>query len=120
MFTLATPASRRLAVSSRTRRHMSSVLEGDTGKIGTKIHHGLSTGLAVLTPLYMFTPDSMTDGTLSKMFGLLLTVNITAHSWIGLNYVCRDYVPKVRANFIILSTGDNGSADLLSSCWTHV
>ena len=95
MFTLATPASRRLAVSSRTRRHMSSVLEGDTGKIGTKIHHGLSTGLAVLTPLYMLTPDSMTDGTLSKAFGLLLTVNITAHSWIGLNYVCRDYVPKV-------------------------
>ena len=120
MFTLATLPSRRLAASSATRRNMSSVLEGDTGKIGTKIHHGLSTGLAVLTPLYMFTPDSMTDGTLSKMFGLLLTVNITAHSWIGLNYVCRDYVPKVRANFIILSTGDNGSADLLSSCWTHV
>lgn len=121
MFTLATPPfRRRLAASSATRRSMSSVLEGDTGKIGTKIHHGLSTGLAVLTPLYMFTPDSMTDGTLSKMFGLLLTVNITAHSWIGLNYVCRDYVPKVRVNSTILSTGDNGSADLLSSCWTHV
>lgn len=75
---------------------MSSVLEGDTGKIGTKIHHGLSTALAVFTPLYMLTPDSMTDGALSKTFGLLLSVNITAHSWIGLNYVCRDYVPKVR------------------------
>ena len=85
-------------MSSAARRHMSSVLEGDTGKVGTKMHHGLSTGLAVLAPVYMLTPDSITDGAVSKAFGVLLSVSIAAHSWIGLNYVCRDYVPKVRSS----------------------
>jgi len=92
MFALA-PTSRQLVAkaSPTTRRRMSSVLEGDTGAIGTRIHHAMTTGLAIFTPLYMLTPDSYTDGAISKTIGLLLSVNITAHSWIGLNYVCRDY-----------------------------
>lgn len=51
--------------------------------------------LAILTPLYFMVPDSMTDGTFNKTFGLLLSANITAHSWVGLNYVITDYVPKI-------------------------
>lgn len=30
-----------------------------------------------------------------KTIGMALAVNIAAHSWIGLNYVITDYVPKV-------------------------
>ena len=105
MFALA-PTSRRLvarAASPAARRRMSSALEGDTGALGTRIHHAMTTGLAFFTPLYMLTPDSYTDGALSKTFGLLLSVNISAHSWIGLNYVCRDYVPKVRRKYLVLT-----------------
>lgn len=89
--------SRRLVTQQQqrvTRRQM-SLLEGDVGTMGTRIHHGLNTGLTVLTPLYFLTPDSYTDGRLSKSFGLLLSTAIAAHSYIGLNYVCRDYVPKL-------------------------
>jgi CybS, succinate dehydrogenase cytochrome B small subunit len=75
-------------------RPMSS-LEGDAGTVGTRIYHGTTLGLTVLTPLYFLTPDSFTDGYISKSFGLLLSAGISAHSWIGLNYVCRDYVPKI-------------------------
>jgi len=96
MFGLATASRRLVSAAPVARRQMSSVLEGDTGKLGTRIHHAMTTGLAVLTPVYMLTPDSYTDGALSKAFGVLLSVSISAHSWIGLNYVCRDYVPKVR------------------------
>jgi succinate dehydrogenase hydrophobic anchor subunit len=37
----------------------------------------------------------MTDGLVDKAVGLLLTAHITAHQWIGMNYVATDYVPKV-------------------------
>ena len=84
----------------RVRRSASSKaaagpMEADAGALATRVHHHMTTSLAVLTPIYFLTPDSMTDGAFSKMFGLFLTANITAHSWIGLNYVATDYVPKV-------------------------
>lgn len=77
------------------RRNFSSILESDTGALGTKVHHLMTTSLALLTPVYFLTPDSMTDGTISRGFGFLLSVNASVHSWIGLNYVARDYVPKI-------------------------
>jgi CybS, succinate dehydrogenase cytochrome B small subunit len=95
-------SSRRLALQQKqrfTRRQM-SVLEGDTGTTGTKVHHAMTLSLAGLAPLYFLTPDAYTDGYISKTFGVLLSANITAHSWIGLNYVCRDYVPKVSAKLL--------------------
>ena len=99
MLGLLRSSSPRVLAATRTaaRRKFSTpnFMESDTGKLGTSIHHMMTNGLAVLTPIYFLTPDSMTDGAISKTFGLLLSVNITAHSWIGLNYVCRDYVPKV-------------------------
>jgi hypothetical protein len=93
-------SSRRLAQQGVARRQMSSALEGDAGTMGTRIHHGVTSGLAVLTPLYFLTPDSYTDGKVSKAFGLFLSATIAAHSWIGLNYVCRDYVPKISAKLL--------------------
>jgi len=73
----------------------SSPLNGDSGNIGTHVHHNLSMGLAVLAPIWFLMPDSYSDGIIDKGFGVLLAGNISAHSWIGLNYVATDYVPKI-------------------------
>ena len=73
----------------------SSPLNADSGNIGTHVHHNLSMGLAVLAPIWFLMPDSYSDGFTGKGFGVLLAGNISAHSWIGLNYVATDYVPKV-------------------------
>jgi len=40
-------------------------------------------------------PESYSDGMVGKSLGAILAVNISAHSWIGLNYVVTDYVPKI-------------------------
>ena len=84
-------ASRRLL----STKPSSGPLNADSGNIGTHIHHNLSMGLAVLAPIWFLMPDSYSDGFVGKGFGVLLAGNISAHSWIGLNYVATDYVPKV-------------------------
>jgi succinate dehydrogenase hydrophobic anchor subunit len=90
---------RRNAASSSPANNSSSgttsLLESDTGALGTKVHHLMSTSLALLTPVYFLTPDRFTDGAVSRGFGTLLSINAAVHSWIGLNYVARDYVPKI-------------------------
>ena len=85
----------RLAQAPKRFSTTPSPLEGDAGALATRVHHGMTFSLAILTPLYFMVPDSMTDGTFNKTFGLLLSANITAHSWVGLNYVITDYVPKI-------------------------
>jgi succinate dehydrogenase hydrophobic anchor subunit len=72
-----------------------SILEADSGALATHAHHKMNLALAVLAPVYFLVPDSYTDGFFNKAFGVLLTANISAHSWVGLNYVATDYVPKV-------------------------
>lgn len=85
--------------STAARRALSSksALEADTGPLATRMHHHMTVGLAVLTPLYFMVPS---DGLLDKAMGLFLSVNITAHSWIGLNYVATDYVPKISKSLL--------------------
>lgn len=90
----------RRAAASSSRRQFSttgtgSPLEADSGKLATHTYHTMTLSLAVLAPVYFLIPDSMTDGIVDKAVGLLLSANVTAHSWIGLNYVATDYVPKV-------------------------
>jgi succinate dehydrogenase hydrophobic anchor subunit len=70
-------------------------LEGDAGPLATRTYHALTTSLAVAAPVYMLIPDSYGDAAFNKMFGVFLSGNVTAHAWIGLNYVIRDYVPKI-------------------------
>lgn len=48
----------------------------------------------------MFTPDSYTDGMIDKAWGVLVATTISAHSWIGMNYVATDYVPKISKGLI--------------------
>lgn len=82
------------ARSQQQQRTMSSLFEADSGALATHAHHTMTLSLVVLTPLYFLVPASATDGIFDKAFGLLLTTNISAHSWVGLNYVATDYVPK--------------------------
>mmetsp|Transcript_12209 Transcript_12209/g.11774 ORF Transcript_12209/g.11774 Transcript_12209/m.11774 type:complete len:158 (-) Transcript_12209:142-615(-) len=70
----------------------SSPLHGDEGNLATHMHHHMTTALALATPLLLFVPD---NGILSKVWGLGVAGYISGHSWIGLNYVVTDYVPKV-------------------------
>lgn len=77
------------------RSKSSSPLDGDAGNLATHVHHKMTTFLAIATPFYFFSPESMTDGLVDKAVGVILAVNVSAHSWIGLNYVVTDYVPKV-------------------------
>ena len=94
MFRFAQQASRSLR-SARKFSSSANPLEADAGALATRVHHGMTTSLAVLTPIFFLVPDSWSDGAFNKAFGILLTTNITAHSWIGLNYVATDYVPKI-------------------------
>ena len=78
-------------------------LEGDSGNIATHIHHKMTTFLAIATPLYLLIPFNDNDSTNTststslpnKAFGTMLAINFSAHSWIGLNYVVTDYIPKI-------------------------
>ena len=72
-----------------------SPLAGDSGDKATHLHHHMTTFLAVATPIYLFSPAAATDGLIDKGFGVVLAAAIAGHSWIGLNYVATDYVPKI-------------------------
>ena len=82
-------------IDQQCRSKSSSPLDGDAGNLATHVHHKMTTFLAVVTPIYFFSPDSMINGAVDKSIGLLLALNVSAHSWIGLNYVVTDYIPKV-------------------------
>ena len=93
------------ASGSRMGRSMSlnskpSFLEGDAGAAATHVHHALTTFLAVATPAVFLMPDSMSEGLVDKAFGVLVAASVSAHSWVGLNYVVTDYVPKVSKSLV--------------------
>ena len=81
--------------TASSRKFSSNPLEADRGKLGTSIHHNLSMTLAVLAPIYFLIPDSYSEGFFGQAFGVALAGNVSAHSWIGLNHVATDYVPKI-------------------------
>ena len=84
-------------VRSKSTTGTSSTLQGDTGNVGTHIFHKISTFLAIATPAYLFSPDSVLqpNGVADQAFGIALATSVSMHSWTGLNYVVTDYVPKV-------------------------
>mmetsp|Transcript_18119 Transcript_18119/g.37994 ORF Transcript_18119/g.37994 Transcript_18119/m.37994 type:complete len:160 (-) Transcript_18119:147-626(-) len=94
----ATTARRTLSVSAS--KSTSSPLAGDTGRKATHLHHAMTSFLAIATPIVMLTPDSYTDGAIDKAFGMLVATTISAHSWIGMNYVATDYVPKISKSLL--------------------
>jgi CybS, succinate dehydrogenase cytochrome B small subunit len=85
-------SSTRAAIRTAARKFSASPLEADSGALATRVHHGMCLALTVVTPIYFILPE---DGAISRGIGVFLAGNVTAHSWIGMNYVCTDYVPKV-------------------------
>ena len=79
------------------RNKSCSPLRGDEGNLATHVYHGMTTGLALATPLMFFFPF---EGLPNKVFGLGVAGMVSAHSWIGLNYVATDYVPKVSKSLL--------------------
>lgn len=77
-----------------------SWLEGDRGTLGTKIYHSMNLVLAAMVPVYFLTPERYTNGYISKTIGFLMATSISLHTYIGLNYVCRDYVPKISSKLL--------------------
>mmetsp|Transcript_21193 Transcript_21193/g.31381 ORF Transcript_21193/g.31381 Transcript_21193/m.31381 type:complete len:116 (-) Transcript_21193:126-473(-) len=59
----------------------------------------MTTFLSVVTPLYFLAPESIipSDGSsiLNSVLGTAIAINVSAHSWIGMNYVVTDYIPKI-------------------------
>ena len=90
------PIRKSIQNNAQSRRYKSSSpLDGDAGNLATHVHHKMTTFLSIATPLYLLSPESMDNSIIDKSIGLLLAFNVSAHSWIGLNYVVTDYVPKV-------------------------
>mmetsp|Transcript_137 Transcript_137/g.354 ORF Transcript_137/g.354 Transcript_137/m.354 type:complete len:151 (-) Transcript_137:108-560(-) len=97
--------SRRLVQRAAVRKmssstNKSSILEGDSGGMATHVHHTMTTFLAVTAPMIFVIPDSWSDGIVAKSLGLVVAATISAHSWIGLNYVATDYVPKISKSLL--------------------
>jgi hypothetical protein len=76
-----TPIGRRMMSSGGS----SNPLAADTGALATHAYHTINLGLAVMTPLYFILP--IENGMFGKAFGVVLAGSMSAHSWIGLNYV---------------------------------
>ena len=83
-------ASPRATTAAGGQRMMMSTsspgpLEADSGGLATHAYHTLNLGLAVATPLYFILP--IENGIFGKIFGVALAGSMSAHSWVGLNYV---------------------------------
>ena len=90
---------RALSSSSNTSSSSSSLLAGDAGTKATHLHHKLTTALAFATPLYLLAP--LSDASMiNKAFGLGIATVTAGHSWIGLNYVATDYMPKISKSLV--------------------
>lgn len=90
-------AIRSISESIVKRNKSSSPLEGDAGSLATHTYHKLNTALVLLTPIYFAAPVPDIAG---KAFGLLMAGSISFHSWVGMNYVVTDYVPKIGKRFL--------------------
>lgn len=97
--TVRTPAMTKVGAVAR-RKLSGGPLEADSGSMATHTYHAITTGLAVLAPVYFLVPDSYTDGVFNKVLGVALAGTVSVHSWIGLNYVCTDYVPKISKSLL--------------------
>lgn len=96
----STTATTTTTTTTNSTSSSPSWLEGDIGKLGTTIYHSMNIGLAVVVPIYFLTPERYANGYISKTVGFLMSTAISLHSFIGLNYVCRDYVPKISSKLL--------------------
>ena len=102
-FIRSVTAPRRLKSTSASS---CSPLKGDEGNLATHVHHKVITALSLLAPAYLLIPldSSALPVTVPKEAdqgaGILLSALISVHSWIGLNYVVTDYIPKFSKSLV--------------------
>jgi len=70
--------------------NLQSLVEADTGAVGTKFYHLSNSALLIAAPLAFFLSPSI----LSFPLDLFLGVVFPLHAHIGFNYIISDYVPK--------------------------
>ncbi len=75
-------------------------MAGDAGRKATHLHHKITTFLALSVPAYLLVPDAYSDTIFDKTLGISISGCIAAHSWIGMNYVATDYVPKITKSLV--------------------
>mmetsp|Transcript_2125 Transcript_2125/g.3170 ORF Transcript_2125/g.3170 Transcript_2125/m.3170 type:complete len:156 (+) Transcript_2125:56-523(+) len=93
----------RFAANHHAKRSLSSkpsILAADQGAAATHVHHAMTTFLVVATPVVFMMPENAADGIIDKAFGIAFSATAAAHSWVGLNYVAADYVPKVSGKLL--------------------
>ena len=84
-------------MSTSSKRPPVSPLEADAGALATHFHHSLAGFLMIAAPVYLYMP---TSESVDKVLGTGLAVVLSAHSWIGWNYVAADYVPKISKSLL--------------------
>jgi succinate dehydrogenase hydrophobic anchor subunit len=105
------PRSIAIRTSILTRRLKSTYspschpLKSDEGNLATHIHHKVTTALALITPVYLLIPvDSKNLPAIPTQVdqgaGVAISALISLHSWIGLNYVVTDYIPKFSKSLV--------------------
>jgi hypothetical protein len=76
-----------------------SPLEGDSGALATHVYHGMNGFLVFATPVYFLVPTKG-FGVVDPVFGTVMAAAIAGHSWVGLNYIATDYVPKISKSLL--------------------
>ena len=96
---------------------MQSIVEADTGAVGTKYYHLSNTALLVAAPLALLVSPSP----LTFPIDLFLGVAFPLHAHIGFNYIISDYVPKASrslARYALLGVTVRGVWGLFVwGCW---
>eukprot|EP00816_Leptocylindrus_hargravesii_P006173 CAMPEP_0196819178 /NCGR_PEP_ID=MMETSP1362-20130617/69357_1 /TAXON_ID=163516 /ORGANISM="Leptocylindrus danicus, Strain CCMP1856" /LENGTH=160 /DNA_ID=CAMNT_0042197563 /DNA_START=15 /DNA_END=497 /DNA_ORIENTATION=+ len=102
--TIRTAAQRLTATNVRNKSSKSiestakSKSNADDGFFGTQIHHHANTVLALIFPIMLVGSDP--DTSFGQGLGVITSAYISVHSYIGLNYVITDYVPKVSKKMV--------------------
>jgi len=105
--TAAVRSNTLLLRSKTTGRPSMGVLVGDAGPFATHVYHVMNTFLIGAAPIYFILPApkagegySTVSAVFDKVFGALLSITLASHSWVGMNYVCTDYVPKISKSLV--------------------
>jgi len=95
------------ATASSSRRPSPGVLVGDAGPLATHAYHVINTFLIGAAPIYFLLPapkegegNSTISSVFDRIFGSMLAMTLAGHSWVGMNYVATDYVPKISKSLV--------------------
>jgi len=81
----------------------------------------MNTVLIGAAPIYFLLPvpkkgegNTTLSAVFDKIFGSMLAVTLAGHSWVGMNYVCTDYVPKISKSLVTPSRYLNAGMGIIT------